>query len=86
MSYDTEGNACVPFSGYWFSADNFTLTLIEKGDNEGWSPATGIDSIATVDTSVVAIYNLSGVKVNTYQKGINIVRLSDGTTKKILVK
>ena len=83
---DTEGNACVPFSGYWFSADNFTLTLIEKGDNEGWSPATGIDSIATGDTSVVAIYNLSGVKVNTYQKGINIVRLSDGTTKKILVK
>lgn len=55
-------------------------------ENLALSSTTGIDSIATGDTSVVAIYNLSGVKVNTYQKGINIVRLSDGTTKKILVK
>ena len=83
---DTEGNSCVPFSGIWFSADNFKLTLIEKGDNEGWSPATGIKPVVNGDTSVVDIYNLNGVRINSYQKGINIIRLSDGTTKKILVK
>jgi hypothetical protein len=26
---DTTGAPCVPFSGNWFSADNFTLTLVE---------------------------------------------------------
>ncbi len=36
--------------------------------------------------SVVGIYNLSGMRIETPQPGINILRMSDGTSRKILVK
>lgn len=35
---------------------------------------------------VVGIFNLSGMRVETPQPGINILRMSDGTSRKILVK
>ena len=82
---DTEGNACVAFSGTWFSADNFTLTLLKEGDNTGWSPATGIESLNVQNSKTVEnIYSINGTKVNNMVKGVYIVRMSDGTTKKIL--
>jgi hypothetical protein len=34
----------------------------------------------------VAIYNLSGHRLNKMQKGINIIRYSDGTSRKVLIK
>ena len=51
--------------------------------------ATGVkelDARPTSDLREVARYTLDGRMVTTPQKGINIVRLSDGTTKKVLVK
>lgn len=40
----------------------------------------------TTDNGVDAIYDLGGRKLNSLQKGINIVRKADGTTVKILKK
>ena len=37
---------------------------------------------ATVET----IYNTSGMRIATLQKGINLLRMSDGTTVKVVVK
>jgi len=49
-----------------------------------------IDAIDTpaakANASVVAVYNVSGAKVAGLQKGINIVKMSNGTVKKVLVK
>lgn len=54
------------------------------GDNDF---TTGISSVTTTtDSSVEAIYDLSGRKLNEMQKGINIVRKADGTTVKVLKK
>lgn len=52
------------------------------------SVPSGIDSIIQSDTerSVEGIYNLNGVRMNGMQKGVNILRYSDGTTRKVLVK
>ena len=36
--------------------------------------------------TVVGIYNLSGMRLDTPQPGINILRMSDGSSRKILVK
>jgi len=36
--------------------------------------------------SVVGIYNLSGMRIDAPQRGINIIRMSDGTSRKVLVK
>lgn len=32
------------------------------------------------------LYNVKGIRINTMQKGINLVRMSDNTVKKVLVK
>ncbi len=38
------------------------------------------------DVKVVDAYQLNGQKRNGVQRGLNIVRMSDGTTKKVVVK
>ncbi len=45
-----------------------------------------ISSITVVDASVAAIYNIAGVQTSGYTKGINLVKYTDGTIKKVLVK
>ena len=34
----------------------------------------------------MARYNVNGVRLDKAQKGLNIVKYSDGTTKKVMVK
>ncbi|MCQ2213415.1 MAG: hypothetical protein MJZ36_07245 [Bacteroidaceae bacterium] len=41
---------------------------------------------APASTKVDAIYSINGTRLTTPQKGINIVKLSDGSVKKIMVK
>ncbi len=48
--------------------------------------AAGIDGVSTSEVEVIGYYTLDGKKLNTPQQGINIVRYSDGSTKKIVVK
>jgi hypothetical protein len=49
--------------------------------------ATAIESIAAMTSGQVeAIYSANGAKLQTLQKGLNIVKMQDGTVKKILVK
>ena len=38
------------------------------------------------NATIVARYNLNGQKINGAQKGINIIKMSDGTARKIIVK
>lgn len=46
---------------------------------------TGINSVNTADNSTVTeIYTLGGARVNSLQKGINIVRLANGKTVKVI--
>ena len=40
----------------------------------------------TGDATPVAYYSLSGVRLSAPQKGVNIVKMADGTVKKVLVK
>jgi hypothetical protein len=78
---DIEGNACVPFTGLWLSADNFTLTMTAQGDNADWSPVTAIASPHTSDGGlqvtvaegrIIAnmpcrVYSMNGQMVNARQ-------------------
>lgn len=68
----------------------------EAGDFLGYGPSvtitfvnpdpTGINSVNTNGSinKVSAIYNLRGEQLSHMQKGLNIVRYADGTTRKIL--
>ena len=82
---DTKGEECVPFSGTWFSADNWTLTLVSS-DDKSYNPSTDINTIETSrdfnrqETNV--IYDLSGRLVkNISTPGLYIVN-----GKKVMVK
>lgn len=49
--------------------------------------STGIEDVTTgTEPTVVARYNVNGVQIAAPVKGINIVKMSDGTTRKVLVK
>lgn len=81
-----------PMDARWFSCDNFRLECYGKNSSKTDTPdnmngATAIQN--TVSESVatpVAIYNMSGVQMPGLHKGLNIVRMSDGKVRKIMVK
>ena len=47
---------------------------------------TGVEGIATGEAVEVARYNAQGVRLNAPAPGINLVKMSDGTVKKVIVK
>ena len=54
---------------------------------------TGIESIEVADTnaetdatSPFVIYNAAGARIPELQPGVNIIRMADGTTRKVYVK
>ena len=48
---------------------------------------TGIEHLTTNGSNATSgIYDMSGKQLNATQRGVNIIRMSDGTTKKVYVK
>lgn len=48
--------------------------------------ATAVNSLATDDATVTARYTVDGRRINAPQKGLNIIKTTDGRTLKIFVK
>lgn len=71
-----------------YSADKTTLqNIIEKINTYLNSTPTGIDNInATSSAKAEAIFRVNGVRNAQLNKGLNIVKMSDGSVKKIMVK
>lgn len=83
-----EGENEKAFAGNWYSVGGWTLTLIEKGNNEGWNGpiVEGIESVENnANAQIEGIYTLTGAKVNKLQRGLNIV-VRNGKAFKVLVK
>lgn len=55
--------------------------VIEEYDSD----ATGISSISK-DAGTDSIYSPNGIQLEKPQKGLNIIRMKDGTTRKVMVK
>ena len=47
---------------------------------------TGIDAIDALNDAEAEYYDLSGKRLNEPQKGVNIVRMKSGKTKKVIIK
>ena len=45
-----------------------------------------VDNATTVSIHEIARYNMHGRRITNEEKGINIIKMSDGTTKKVFVK
>lgn len=48
--------------------------------------STGVDAANKDEVTVVAIYNLSGVRLNDMEPGVNILQMSDGSSMKVIIK
>lgn len=53
---------------------------------KGKDDATGIDADTNLPSKAAETFDLQGRRIDKAQKGINIIRQSDGTTKKVLFK
>lgn len=71
-----------------YSANKSTLqNIIEEIKTYLSSTSTGIDNInATSSAKAEAIFSVNGVRNAQLNKGVNIVKMSDGSVKKIMVK
>lgn len=70
------------------NGDKVTLANIIKEVEDFLNTTTGIETIkpANGNAETAAIYNVNGVRQNSLSKGINIVKMSDGTVKKVIKK
>ena len=57
--------------------------FVEEGDP---TPVERIEADTEKEAEIDGIYDLNGTKKQSMQRGLNIIRMSDGTTKKVMVK
>ena len=72
-----------------FVIDGKTKEVINacKTKVKSYAEHTGISDVTTAtDSAPVTYYGVDGKRLNAPQKGLNIVRLSNGTSQKIIVK
>lgn len=71
-----------------YSQDKASLKDIIDEIKDFLNTPTGIETIkpATDNVKATVIYDVNGVRQNNLTKGINIVKMNDGTTKKIIKK
>lgn len=62
------------------------LGIAKKGYREDPDGIINVDNAQSSVLSVQSIYSINGQKLNKLQRGVNIIRLTDGSVKKILVK
>ena len=74
--------------GYVVIDQGLTDTYVDREERvtRYESISTGVETPKTETATVVAIYNLSGASQTTLQKGINVVKYSDGSFRKVYVK
>ena len=57
--------------------------FVEEGDP---TPIERIEADAEKEAEIIGIYDLNGTKKQSMQRGLNIIRMSNGTTRKIAIK
>jgi hypothetical protein len=62
-----------------------SLALLEELNRE-LDNADGIQELQPTTKTATVIYNLNGVRLNGTHRGVNIIRHSDGTIRKVMVK
>lgn len=75
---------------HYYSTQRITkkVKIVEEEDYEKEKEKqTAVEDVEAEGTVIeIARYNMNGQQINAPQKGVNIIRMSDGSTKKVLVK
>ena len=70
----------------YFCFDDFGAEGTEVLPERNVNVTTGVESVAVSQQQSVQRYTLDGRSLNAAQKGINVVRMNDGTVRKVIVK
>ncbi|MBQ5983018.1 MAG: chitobiase/beta-hexosaminidase C-terminal domain-containing protein [Prevotella sp.] len=84
-----DGNSKAGYYDIYIMTEGENSKALEEQMNEDYkSHLTGVKEIAKSDevATTSAIYDINGVRQNALRKGINIVKMSNGNVKKVLVK
>lgn len=87
--YEGSGEYAVKFNGT-LNGEDLTATYdidIPSGAAHaefGNGVTNGINTVNNTNNTITSIYTVGGAKVNSLQKGINIVRLANGKTVKVI--
>ena len=87
--YEGSGEYAVKFNGT-LNGEDLTATYdidIPSGAAHGEfgnGVTNGINTVNNTNNNITSIYTVGGAKVNSLQKGINIVRLANGKTVKVI--
>lgn len=78
----------IPANRAYLVGNGNTPTDTEAKIAIGWGDATGMDNVETAGeaATVTAVYGIAGERRARMERGVNIVRMSDGTTRKVIVK
>ena len=68
----------VLISNDWTIFDNFKLFYL------GTETPTAVSSVNAAASEVKEVYNAAGVRTNGMRSGVNIVKMSDGSVKKVV--
>ena len=71
---------------YSFNIDEIAVNYVALPDEPVVDAIDKISANADDESSVEARYNAAGQLIKAPQRGLNIVRMKDGTVKKVLVK
>ena len=72
--------------GYDFAWGDYPETMPAYDITIYGTYTTGVNAIGAGENSNAKIYSIDGKQLEKPQKGLNIIRMSDGTTKKVVVK
>ncbi len=87
FSYKGDDYTTMPFGAYFMPVnDNIRPECILIEATKIGNIATSIESVYSDESGVESVYNVDGQKLPKVQKGLNIIRKADGTTKKIVVR
>ncbi len=83
-------NDATVVSSSWCIFDDFELIYYGTNSSHAGDHSNAVD-IADVPNSAAkttanAIYSVSGMRLSSLQKGLNIIKMSDGSVKKVFVK
>ena len=78
------GNATLLVDDNFVSSYKSTAPWSGFGTIMGFNEATGIKSIR-IDSQNAIIYDMRGNRIDQPQRGVNIIRMNDGTTRKVVV-
>ena len=71
-----------------FKTDSYSWPTILAISKTGYNVATDISTTVNnvFEKEIQGIYTINGIKLNAPQKGINIIRYTDGTAKKVIIR